>query len=116
VTLEHLKGLFGRVGSKCTVVHIYEPDEEPSDADRSKLGEWAERLRQQVGFKSLSWEVVYGEESAKQVEAISDRSDTDLLVMTLVERGFFDRLLDKSLARAIIHQAGTPVLLVGVHA
>lgn len=112
-TLGYLKNLFGRVGSKCKVVHIYEPDDEPSDADRSKLGQWAEHLREQVGFKNLSWEIVYGEESAAMVEAVSDRHDADLLVLTLTDKGFLERLLEKSLARAIIHQAGTPILLVG---
>ncbi|WP_262249903.1 universal stress protein [Parapedobacter soli] len=112
-TLKGLISLFGRSIRRCTLVHIHEGHTAPEAADHEKLDQWRTRLESASGFKGLAAEMVHGKESVEIVDETIDRLQATLTVLTLVGgRSFFEKLVHKSLAKAIIHQPKTPVLLI----
>lgn len=113
-TLLGLVSLFGHLIKKCTLVHIHEGDTAPNTADREKLEAWKAQLKISSGFSRLDSELIHAKESIAVVDEILDRYNATLTVLTLIGgRSFFEKLTQKSLAKAIIHQPKTPVLLLG---
>ena len=112
-TWKGLISLFGGFIKQCTLVHIHEGDEPPTAADQEKLDQWRVELEGEAGFSGLATELVHGKESVDVVNETIDRLQATLTVLTLVGgRSFFEKLIHKSLAKAIIHQPKTPVLLI----
>lgn len=111
-TLKKIDELFDSGQSDLRLIHIHESDDRPSDATLKMLQEWAALLSRKTGIDRLSWELVNGEESAVLVNEVAARNNTDLLVLNLTEKNFFERLFHKNLVKAVIHQSKTPVLLV----
>ncbi|WP_188753085.1 universal stress protein [Parapedobacter defluvii] len=112
-TLKWLVTLFGDLIWKCTLVHIHEESTPPTEEDRQKLEAWKERLGSMASPVQLDSELVHGRESIALVDEILGRHNASLTVLTLVGgRSFFEKLMHKSLAKAIIHQPKTPVLLL----
>jgi len=116
-TLQGFIELFGkRPISECTLVHIHEKQEEPTEEDIQRLESWKTMLESETGFSSLAAELIHAEENVAVVNEIIDRLQPGLTLLTLVEgRKFFERLMHKSLARAIILQPKTPILLINNH-
>lgn len=105
--------LFGGLVRKCTLVHIHEGNVPPTANDKQKLAAWKEQLGSAASPVQLDIELVHGRESIALVDEILDKHNASLTVLTLVGgRGFFEKLMHKSLAKAIIHQPKTPVLLL----
>ena len=50
-----------------------------------------------------------GEEGVEAVARLDEKYD--MIILTLAERGFFDNLLTKSMAKELIHQSQIPVFL-----
>ncbi|SEL09983.1 universal stress protein [Parapedobacter koreensis] len=112
-TLSSLVDLFGHLVRQCSLVHIHEESAPPTAEDEQKLTTWKERLQGVVPHARLDSELVYGKESVALVDDILDNYDASLTVLTLVGgRSFFEKLIHKSLAKAIVHQPKTPVLLL----
>ena len=113
-TLRSLQSLLGKSAPiSCTLVHIHE-NGRPTDADLAELKEWQEMLTTKVDFDDLSSELVHVQENVDSVNEILDRLQADLTLLTLIGgRNFFEKLFHKSLARAIILNPKTPVLLTG---
>jgi len=112
-TYRGLISLFGRFIKRCTLVHIHEENGLPTAADREKLDRWRVELEGETGFSGLATELVHGKESVDIVNEVIDRLQATLTILTLVGgRSFFEKLTHKSLAKAIIHQPKTPVLLI----
>lgn len=109
--LANLLYFFGNSGMSYTLFHIHETNEAPLPEDHQKLEKWALELKEICGIEDLSYELVEGKENATLVYEISHREDIDLLTLTMVEHNFWDRLFEKSLAKAIILQATTPVFI-----
>lgn len=116
-TLQGFIELFGkRPVAECTLVHIHEKREEPTEEDLQQLESWKTMLESKTGFSDLATELVHAEEDVVVVNEIIDRLQPGLTLLTLVEgRKFFERLIHKSLARAIILQPKTPILLINRH-
>lgn len=113
-TLRGLQSLFGAASpASCTLVHIHEGNA-PTETDRKELEEWRSMLATETAFNNLTSELVHVQESVDSVNEILERLQADLTLLTLVGgRIFFKRLFHKSLARAIILNPKTPVLLTG---
>jgi len=112
-TWRGLISLFGSFTKRCTLVHINEENGPPTAEDGEKLAQWRKELEDVSGFSGLAAELVQGKESIDIVNEIIDRLQATLTVLTLVGgRSFFEKLTHKSLAKAIIHQPKTPVLLI----
>jgi len=112
-TWKGLIALFGSFTKRCTLVHIHEENGPPTAEDGEKLAQWRKELEDVSGFSGLAAELVQGKESVDIVNEIIDRLQATLTVLTLVGgRSFFEKLTHKSLAKAIIHQPKTPVLLI----
>lgn len=112
-TLKGLASLFSNSTSRCTIVHIHEGDTPPGVADQEKLDQWRMRLESSTGVSGLATKLVHGKESLEIVDETIDRLQATMVVLTLIGgRGFFEKLKHKSLAKAIIHQPKTPVLLI----
>lgn len=109
--LANLLSFFGNNKMSYTLFHIHEKNEAPLPEDHQKLEKWAGELKEICGIEDLSYELVEGKENAAVVNEISKREDIDLLTLTMVEQNFWDRLFEKSLAKAIILQATTPVFI-----
>ena len=76
------------------------------------MDDWKAHLEQKTGWVGLATELVSGSERVEVVDQIIDTLDADLTLLTLVDRtGFFERRFHKSLARAIVLNPKTPVLL-----
>lgn len=111
-TLKALKGITPGNDEACTLVHIGKPADSTDDSKSKKLKEWEARLQSETGYTNLSSELVFEKEDRDVTHQIIDRLGADLTVLTLVTgRGFFEKLIHKSLARTIILHAKTPVLL-----
>lgn len=109
--LANLISFFGNNKLSYALFHIHEKNETPSPQDHEKLEKWAEELKTICGIEDLSYELVEGKENATLVNEISKREDIDLLTLTMTEQNFWDRLFEKSLAKAIILQGTTPVFI-----
>lgn len=111
-SLTNFNTLFGDIHPSCTLVHIHEGKDVPTAEDLRKLEQWKEVLEKQSPVKSLSTEMAHVPENVEAVNEILDKLKADMTVITLIDaRGFFKKLLHKSLARAIILNPQTPVLL-----
>lgn len=110
-----LKGFHRVIGNKdvhCTLIHIRKEQGDPSGSDTQKLEDWRLKLGEEVGFGHLSAQFVQGKENVDTVNDTIQQLNADLVLLTLVGgRGFFEKLLHKSLARSIILNPRTPVFL-----
>ncbi len=111
-SLRSLDGLFGNMGLSCTLVHIHEDKNAPQESDQQKLAVWKSVLERETPLQSLSTELAHVPENVDGVNEILKRLNADMTLITLIDaRNFFKKLLHKSLARAIILNPQTPVLL-----
>ncbi len=110
-TLASLYALFGSEKMNYLFVHIHEKPAPPKDADFKRLAAWSEELRRQTPIEKIDWELVQGKEDIKVVQEVVRQFEIDLLVLTMVERTFFDKLFDKSLSKEIVLQSKTPVFI-----
>lgn len=111
-SLKSFDELFGGVLASCTLVHIHEGKDTPTDDDLLTLTQWKTTLEKEVGINSLSAEIMHVPENIESINQISSRLKADMILITLIDsRPFFEKLLHKSLAKAIILNAQTPVLL-----
>lgn len=109
-TLSTLTRIFGHEGIKYHLVHIL-TELERADAVGDKLDDWARQLLESNGLEELSTQLIIGKEDAKSVMKLATQQDTDLLALTMVERSFWDKLMDKSLAKEVIMQSQVPVFI-----
>ncbi|WP_187263949.1 universal stress protein [Pontibacter beigongshangensis] len=111
-TLNVFKSIFGEASSRCTLVHIHKDEELPAESDRQKLADWKLELERLTGYKNLNTELAHVQENMEAVSQIIERFGATLTMLTLVEgRNFFETLLHKSLAKAIVFNPETPTLL-----
>lgn len=107
--LECISALFGNTNPPCKLIHIAE---EKVDDQKKKLENWMESLSTKTGYKGLTGAVVSQKEGLSVVNDAIEQYNASLCLLTLVEgRGFFEKLFHKSLARKIILNPKTPVLL-----
>lgn len=92
-------------------VHILEGPKKPREEDVQKIENWTESLKAHANLREASCELVYGKKNVDLVKDISKREDIHLLILTLKEASFFDKFLNKTLAREIIMQGNTPLFL-----
>lgn len=111
-TLSSFDTVFGNMHVSCTLIHIHEDKEVPQENDRHKLDVWKGVLEKKIRMENLSTELVHVPENVEAVNGILERLNADMTLITLVDaRNFFKKLVHKSLARAIILNPQTPVLL-----
>lgn len=111
-TLRSFEALFKDSSLSCKLVHIHHSTIAPSEIDEKKLNDWCEKLKKETSMDRMTAELYHLPESSDSVANILDQLGADMTLITLVDsRGFFQRLLSKSLARAIILNPKTPVLL-----
>lgn len=89
------------------LIHFGKSDERP--AKEARLANWAQTLKTEAEIPHLSWSWVEGEEGIEAIQKLDE--DFDLLMLMQVERGFFEKLFSKSMAKELIHQSQTPVFL-----
>lgn len=111
-TLTQLNMLFGSQSISCRLVHIHHAKENLSEDAHKKMEAWVSFLMEKTDINGLSWEVVYGKENIDVIDNVAEQNGADLLVLTLIEKGFFEKLFNKSLAKTIILQPKKPVLLI----
>ncbi|PPL04798.1 universal stress protein [Parapedobacter indicus] len=110
-TITSLYSLFGSEQVNYLVVHIHEKEQLPRDADFKKLAVYAMELQANTPIVNMDWELEHGKEDIAVVHKIVSGFNVDLLAITLTERNFLDKLLDKSLSKEIVMQAKTPVFI-----
>lgn len=111
-SLQALKSITPQEEPACTLVHINPKAADSDQASAQKLDEWKASLQTQCRYENMESELVSEREDIDTVHSIITRIDADLAVLTLVEgRNFFEKLMKKSLARAIVLNPTTPVLL-----
>jgi len=111
-SLSSFNSLFGAIQPHCTLVHIHEERNAPTNDDQRDLEQWKATLEKETPVKTLSAEIVHAPENMEAVSGILNRLKADLTLITLIDaRSFFKKLLHKSLARAIVLNPQTPVLL-----
>lgn len=111
-SLSSYDALFGNMNLSCTLVHIHEDKKAPQESEQQKLAEWKATLEKETSLENLSTELVHAPENVDAVNGILKRLNADMTLITLVDaRSFFEKLLHKSLAREIIINPQTPVLL-----
>ncbi|QNL52166.1 universal stress protein [Olivibacter sp. SDN3] len=110
--LKTLKNLFGSTKSSYRFFHMKLSEEDSSEIDQRILAEWVQSLKKIVPLDNVSHELVQGEESLTLVNEIAERNSIDLLVITIRKKNFFEKLFQKNLVKAIIHQSKTPVLIL----
>ena len=111
-SLSSFDSLFGHLDPSYTLVHIHEDKKAPQEIEQQKLVEWKAALEKENPRANLSTELAHVPENVDAVNEILKRLNADMTLITLVDaRNFFEKLLHKSLARAIILNPQTPVLL-----
>lgn len=110
-TIASLYALFGSDQMNYTVVHIHEKEKPPMDSDFKRLAAYAMELQANTPITNMDWEMVHGKENIEMVHQIVDTLQIDLLAITMAQRNFLDKLLDKSLSKEIVMQARTPVFI-----
>jgi len=110
-TVISLYSLFGSDQIRYLVTHIHEKDTPPKDTDVKKLAAWAMELQANTPIRDMDWELLTGKEDIAVIREFVSTFSVDLLAITLAERNFLDRLLDKSLAKEIVMQSKTPVFI-----
>lgn len=111
-SLTSLFSLFGDILLSYTLVHIHEKKNGPGENDQRQLEQWKSLLERETPVNNLGIEIAHAPENAKAVEEILERLCADMTLITLVDtKNFFERLFHKSLARAIILNPKSPVLL-----
>lgn len=111
-SLRSFDNLFGKLTLSCTLVHIHEKSAEPKESDQQKLVEWKTRLENETAYKNLTTELARASENVDSVQKILQQLHADMTLITRNDsRNFFQKSLKKSLARAIILNPHTPVLL-----
>lgn len=111
-TLTDFSELFGDLKPNCTLVHIHEENEGPEGKDQEELQQWQASLIDRTPAKDLSSELVHLPETMEVVNGVLTRLNADMTLITLVDgRNFLKTVLHKSLARTIILNPQTPVLL-----
>lgn len=109
-TLKGYAALFGETSSQNILVHIRA---EKTDNALAQMDDWKTQLQDDSGLSNLTTQLIVGKESVSLVHETLANHDADLTVLTLVGgRGFFEKLVTKSLARAIILHPQTPILLI----
>lgn len=111
-TLRELRRVAPGPSANCTLIHIESGEMRPTGEDVRRLEDWRIKLAKESGFEQLAAQLVHGKETLATVSETIQSLNADLLVLTLAGvRSFFERLMRKSLARAIILNAQTPVFL-----
>lgn len=110
-TLTNLNNIFGQEGIHYHLVHIVEEETADAAGYERKLDDWATKLREATGVMALETQVINEKENIEAVAKLAEQQQTDLLALTMAERSFWDRLQDKSLAKAIIMQSKVPVFV-----
>jgi len=110
-TVTSLYSLFGSESVNYLVVHIHEKEQLPQDKDFKKLAAYSMELQANTPIENMDWELVHGKEDITIVQEVVRNFNINLLAITLAERNFLDKLLDKSLAKEIVMQAKTPVFI-----
>ncbi|PRD46403.1 universal stress protein [Sphingobacterium haloxyli] len=111
-SLTSFNSLFDHARPSCTLVHIHEAEDAPVESDRQRLEEWKAVLEKETPLSNLSAELAHVPENVEAVNDILKQLNADMTLVTLVDaRSFFKKLLHKSLARAIVLNPQTPVLL-----
>ncbi len=90
------------------LIHFGKPDNRVNE--EAKLAEWAQTLKNKTGISQISWSWVEGEEGVEAIRKLDE--NFDLLMLTQVERGFFEKLFSKSMAKELIHRSPIPVFLI----
>lgn len=103
--------LFHKAAPSLSLIHIHEGKEKPSDTHIQRLEDWKTTLEKETSVTNLRTAILHESRSVEAVNKILDRLDVDMTLITLIERGFFKKLVHKSLARAIVLNPRTPVLL-----
>lgn len=112
-TLEMLGKTFGETLHHVILIHLGE--EGSKDSGEQSLSEWKGQLQSSFSNGDLHHEWIEGEEAADVVNEIARRESVDLLVLTLVNRGFFESVFHKSLVKEVVHQAQVPIFFSGVY-
>lgn len=107
--LKSLLKLLGNDDTPCTLVHVTEQN--PEDQKRI-LVDWSLELANTSGYRTIDTALISSKENLSVVNDTIEQLHADLCLLTLIEgRGFFERFLHKSLARAIIINPKVPVFL-----
>ena len=110
-TIASLYSLFGSEQINYIIAHIHEKTTQPKDGDIKKLAAWAMELQANTPITDVDWELVQGKEDISIIRQFVSLFDVDLLAITMAERNFLDKLLDKSLSKEIVMQAKKPVFI-----
>lgn len=111
-TLSSLKAIFSSLPEIVRVIHFGKADNRSEQ--ETKLAEWTQMLKDEAGIPHLTWLWIEGEEGMEGVEKLDEVFD--LFVLTLTEKGFFEKLFNKSMAKELIHQSKIPVFLTDSNA
>src|SRR5690606_8427264 len=111
-TLEAFKDIVAGAERPVTLVHIVDEASGEEKTEGQQLHAWKEKLHQETGYSALQSELVRADENLHIINHIIQRLNADLTLLTLTrEKGFFDKLFYKSLAKAIVLNPRIPVLL-----
>lgn len=110
-TLADLISFFGVKNVSFSLIHIHDSKLPAGQEHFDKLKNWAEELQSVCGMEPLAWELVEGKEATAIVNEIAERNDINLLALTMADQNFWDRLFEKSFAKAIILQSKSPVFI-----
>jgi nucleotide-binding universal stress UspA family protein len=110
-TLAGLVSIFGKTDVTYSLIHIHEAKVPASQEDLEKLKDWAAELQGSCEIGDFSFELAEGREVLKVVNEIAERNDINLLALTMADQNFWDRLFEKSFAKAIILQSKSPVFI-----
>jgi len=106
-TISSFKKVFSPLPEEIHFIHFGRP--ENRNDEELRLAEWSQTIQNESGIPGLKWSWVEGEEGVEAVARLDEKYD--MIILTLAERGFFDNLLTKSMAKELIHQSQIPVFL-----
>lgn len=110
-SLQSFNSLFHKVNPTHHLVHIHEGKEKPNQNQAQRIIDWKSSLEKETAVTNIRTEILHETRSVEVVNMTLDRLEADMTLITLIERGFFKKLIHKSLARDIVLNPKTPVLI-----
>lgn len=110
-TLKSIQAIFKDIVLEYHLVHIHDGSTGPNEQDFQKLKSWCVDLEKETSIKNITFELSHGKENILLIDDIAKSEDIDLLSLTMQEKTFWDKFLNKSFAREVILQSKTPIFL-----
>jgi nucleotide-binding universal stress UspA family protein len=89
--------------------HLYSANQQ---LEETKMNAWKSKASNMISNRSLMFRLSRMRSHTAGIRSFIKKEKLDALVMTSIDKGFFTRLLDRDLIKAVAHQCTIPVMFM----